>query len=137
MNLMASILLLLTVWQPGNAALCPDAPLPRLSVGDRAEVAPDIDRLRLRALPAVGTGEVRLLYTGNQFDVLAGPSCNGGYTWWRVVLDDETSGWVAEGTWEEYYLRPLDRSTTICELTDLPWLHLLVTATCRVMGLQP
>lgn len=114
---------------------CPDAPLPRLVIGGQGEVAPGIDRLRLRALPAVGTGEVRLLYAGNVFEVLAGPSCNGGLSWWRVELDGGTSGWVAEGTWLEYYVRPVsDIPRGVCDRAEIPWLHLLVQASCKLSG---
>lgn len=115
--------------------LCPDAPLPRLAVGMRAEVAPAIDRLRLRFLPAVGTGEVGLLYSSNQFEVLDGPSCNGGYSWWRVELDSGVTGWVAEGTWATYYVRPLleDETRTICNSAEPPWLYLLANFTCKLL----
>lgn len=92
---------------PVPTAACPDAPLLRLAVGDSGEVVPGIHQLHLRALPAVGTGDVRRLVAGTKFEVIAGPSCNGGYTWWRVELIDGATGWVAEGTWAAYYLRPL------------------------------
>ena len=115
--------------------ICPDAPLPRLIVGAQGEVAPGIDRLRLRALPAVGTGEVGLLYAGNVFEVISGPSCNGGYAWWRVVLEEGTTGWVAEGDWQQYYLRPIsDAPRTLCQQADAPWLHLLLTSACSLMN---
>lgn len=132
---------LLVVWSliSGHEVLqtpsCPGAPLSRLEVGIRGEVAPGIDRLRLRMLPAVGAGEVRLLYSGSRFEVLAGPSCNGGFRWWRIVLDDGAAGWVAEGTWEEYYLRPLsDGPVSLCKRAETPWLHLIVTAACAFAG---
>ena len=115
--------------------LCPDAPLPRLAVGMRAEVAPAIDRLRLRFLPAVGTGEVGLLYSNNQFEVLDGPSCNGGYSWWRVELDSGVRGWLAEGNWQTYFVRPLlaDEPRTFCNSAEAPWLHLLITFGCSLL----
>ena len=118
-----------------QAKICPDAPLPRLKIGEVGEVAPDIDRLNLRALPAVGTGEVRLLYSGNQFEVIGGPSCNGGYSWWRVELSTGETGWVAEGAWDAYYLRPVidDEARTICNSAQTPWLHLLATAACAFL----
>ena len=134
MNLIAGLLMMITLWQPQQSDLCPNAPLPRLTIGERAEVAPGISQLRLRALPAVGTGEVLLLFAGYEFEVLAGPSCNGGYSWWRIKLDSGASGWVAEGTWTQYFLRPVEPSTNRCEQNDVPWLHLLLTATCRVMA---
>ena len=119
---------------PAQTKYCDGGPLPRLMVGERGEVAPGVDRLWLRALPAVGTGEVRLLYTGNQFEVIGGPSCNGGYHWWRVQMDTGETGWVAEGIWETYYLRPViaDDMRTICNRAEAPWLHVLATAACSL-----
>lgn len=107
---------------------CLDSPITRLQAGDRAEVAPAVDRLRLRMLPAVGTGEVGLLYAGTSMTVLDGPSCNGGYMWWRVELDSGTRGWVAEGSWRTYYVAPVERS--LCTLPDTPWLRLIVALIC-------
>jgi hypothetical protein len=134
MNTFAVILLISAVFASPRTEPCPDAPLPRLQVGVRGEVAPGINRLRLRLLPAVGTGEVHLLYAGNQFEVLAGPSCNGGYNWWRVALDSGETGWAAEGTWAEYFLRPLnDENRTLCECAEAPWLHLLMTVICTLL----
>ena len=122
----------LTQPMPSDPMFCQGAPLPRLRVGGQGEVALGVDRLRLRSLPAVGTGEERLLYTGTAFNVLAGPSCNGGYSWWRIDLADGTTGWVAEGTWEIYYLRPVsDTPRPLCERADTPWLHLLMTFSCQ------
>ncbi len=132
------ILTLMMAWAGmANAKtnICANAPLPRLEAGERGEVAPGIDRLRLRALPAVGTGEVGLLHAGNSFEVIAGPSCNGGFAWWRVALADSTTGWVAEGDWTLYYLRPVsDAPQPLCKRADAPWLHLLLTAGCTLLG---
>jgi hypothetical protein len=108
---------------------CPGAPPPRLEIGMPAEVAPTIDRLRLRLLPAVGTGEQRLLWAATPFEVLAGPSCNGGYVWWRIQLADGVTGWVAEGTWSEYYIQPREPQT-ICQRIESPWLQMLLTPLC-------
>lgn len=115
--------------------ICSNAPLPRLQIGEAGEVAPGIDRLRLRALPAVGTGEVGMLRAGHSFEVIAGPSCNGGYAWWRVILQNGTTGWVAEGDWEVYYLRPASTEPRpFCQRPDAPWLYLLVRAGCALLG---
>lgn len=133
--LILSVWLLLGSWTQAQVNICPNAPLPRLSAGERGEVAPGIDRLRLRALPAVGTGEIGLLRAGNEFEVIAGPSCNGGFVWWRVTLADNTTGWVAEGDWHQYYLRPiLDTPRPFCQRADAPWLHLLLTSACSLMN---
>jgi hypothetical protein len=131
MRILLSILLLFGAFaspNPQDEDPCRYPPPTRLAVGDRAEVSAGIDRLRLRILPAVGTGELGLLYAGTQMTVLAGPSCNGGYLWWRVELDDGTHGWVAEGSWSTYYLSPVER--TLCTLPDAPWLRLIVAVVC-------
>jgi hypothetical protein len=86
---------------------CPNAPEPRLAVGLEAAVAPNVGPLNLRALPAVSTGVEIQLYSGNVLVVLAGPSCNGHYNWWRVESRNGSRGWVAEGTWERYWVIPL------------------------------
>lgn len=91
-----------------RADACPHAPAPRLTIGETAVVAAGIDHLNLRALPAVDTGIEVVLRTGMELTVLAGPSCNGSYNWWRVELPNGTRGWVAEGSWEQYYVLPSD-----------------------------
>jgi hypothetical protein len=112
---------------------CPESPPPRLHIGERAEVASGIDRLRLRILPAVGTGEAALLYGGTTMTVLDGPSCNGGFHWWHVELDSGLRGWVAEGTWTTYYVAPVQR--TLCTLPDAPWLMLLTRIACAIAAI--
>lgn len=89
-----------------EADACAHAPAPHLRPGSAAIVAPGVDRLNVRALPAVDTGVRALLYQRTEMTVLDGPSCNGGYHWWRVELADGTRGWVAEGTWDRYYVVP-------------------------------
>ncbi len=75
-------------------------------MGIEAVVAKGVRRLNLRALPAVDTGVQRLLNGGVTLTVLTGPSCNGGYNWWRVETAKGERGWVAEGDWEAYFVVP-------------------------------
>ncbi|MBN1964540.1 MAG: SH3 domain-containing protein, partial [Anaerolineae bacterium] len=83
---------------------CLTAPMPRLQVGDVGEV---VTAVRLRLLPSAGAGYERTLNPGTTFIVLEGPSCNGGYHWYRVELPTNSiSGWVAEGVPDEYWLQP-------------------------------
>lgn len=86
------------------ASACPHAPPPRLSVDADAVVV--ADGLSLRALPSASTGLDAKLYHGNTLKVISGPSCNGLYTWWRVETSRGLRGWVAEGTWADYYVVP-------------------------------
>lgn len=91
---------------PAQAEACLDAPRPRLAAGINAVVAPNVGPLNVRALPAVSTGIDDQLYSGNRVTVISGPSCNGHYNWWRVETGAGVRGWVAEGTWERYWVVP-------------------------------
>ncbi|MBE0689265.1 MAG: SH3 domain-containing protein [Anaerolineae bacterium] len=93
---------------PASAVACAHAPGSLLRPGMAALVGPNVDRLNVRALPAVETGVRAQLYRGTAVTVLDGPSCNGGYNWWRIETADGTRGWVAEGTWSVYYVIPAD-----------------------------
>ncbi|MEP7292782.1 MAG: SH3 domain-containing protein [Chloroflexota bacterium] len=90
------------------ADACLQAPAPRLRVGGEAVVAEGVDRLNMRALPAVDTGVRVQLYSGNTLSVIGGPSCNGLYTWWRVESANGSRGWVAEATWDQYFVVPIE-----------------------------
>lgn len=90
---------------------CPTAPTTRLHIGTEdapfvAVVAPGLGPLNMRALPAVSTGVELQLYGGNRVRVVGGPSCNGGYSWWRVENVNGRRGWIAEGNWTRYFLLP-------------------------------
>ena len=85
---------------------CLVAPPPRLSVDGEAVVV--ANQLNMRALPSAETGITAKLYLNTRLTVLTGPSCNGLYTWWRVESANGSRGWVAEGTWEAYYIVPLE-----------------------------
>ena len=93
-----------------HATACTNAPRPRLAPNMAAVVAPGVDSLNLRALPAVETGIVGRLYQGTPLTIISGPSCNGGINWWRVELQDGIRGWVAEGTWLRYYVIPANEA---------------------------
>ena len=92
--------------QPAPASGCPSAPASRLHPGMTAVVAPGLWGLNLRALPAVSTGVRAQIGAGQRMTILDGPACNGRYHWFRVELPNGVSGWLAEGTWQEYYLVP-------------------------------
>lgn len=134
-----AVLLWLPAWPVQAVGWCADAPPPRLQAAQMAEVMPGIDQLRLRHLPAVGAGTVARLYQYNQVMVLHGPSCNGGYSWWRVELMDGTQGWVAEGDWDAYYLRPVADGPSLasCGMTDSPWLNLILRVAYRLFSVTP
>lgn len=109
MRILTLILLVLNVYvlTPVYATSdCEGAPDSRLKVGDTGQVTMGVEHLRLRALPAVGAGTLHTLSTGTPFTVIAGPSCNSGYYWWRVDVPQKGVGWVAEGDQEQFYLQP-------------------------------
>ena len=91
---------------PAQPGTCPLAPAPRLRPGMEAVVAPGQWGLNLSALPAVSTGVRAQIGAGQRMTVLDGPSCNGHYRWFRVELPNGVSGWLAEGSWAEYYILP-------------------------------
>lgn len=105
----ASAVVSIPLTMPAYAAnACLSAPASMFTLGDTVVVAPGVDRLNMRFLPAVGTGIAAPLYHGNRLTVIGGPSCNGMYTWWRVETSIGKIGWVAEGTWSVYYLLPAE-----------------------------
>lgn len=115
MRILTLILLVLNVYviPPVYATSdCEGAPPSRLKIGDTGQVTMGVEHLRLRALPAVGAGTLHTLSTGTPFTVVAGPSCNSGYYWWRVEIPQKGIGWVAEGDAEQFYLQP-DSPTSI------------------------
>ncbi|HRF97155.1 MAG TPA: SH3 domain-containing protein, partial [Aggregatilineales bacterium] len=48
----------------------------------------------------------RIIPEGTRFDIIGGPQCGEGYTWWQVRLDDGVVAWVAEGTSAQYFIEP-------------------------------
>lgn len=134
MRIVFLILLIFMFSATPNAARadsCSNAPLPRLVIGEPGQVTPGIDRLRLRALPAIGAGTLRTLYAGNVFMVLAGPSCNSGYNWWRVEMGNGDRGWLAEAEWSRYYLKPIgDEPKSFCKSGETPWLYAFLSQVC-------
>jgi len=45
---------------------------------------------------------------GTIFDVIGGPVCQDGFTWWQIrTLDGSLTGWSAEGSSEDdYFMAP-------------------------------
>ncbi|MBZ0300262.1 MAG: Ig-like domain-containing protein, partial [Anaerolineae bacterium] len=87
----------------GGGVSCPGAPASRLKVGDSAIVITDPDPLRARATPVDGE-VVAQLYRDYRVSVVGGPVCADELLWWEVTLRDGSTGWVAEGTTDEYFL---------------------------------
>jgi hypothetical protein len=62
--------------------------------------------------------------------VISGPSCNGGYNWWRVELTlGGTRGWVAEASWMQYFVMPTE-NLALCDGLHNPLLYVMVRGLC-------
>ncbi len=103
---------LLTLGQRGNAIVdCPGAPASRLQVGDVAIVTTEPDALRVRQSPPDGQ-QIDAIFRGYQLPVVGGPVCANNIVWWEVELRDGSTGWVAEGLPEEYFIDLLRPAAT-------------------------
>lgn len=101
---------------------CPPAPPSQVTAGMRARVTyTDGTPLRLRESP---TGAViRNIAEGVAFDIIGGPTCASGYTWWQIRQDDGITGWVAEGDLENYYIEPMPTApaTGTASISGVVW----------------
>jgi len=91
-------------------AACPDSPESSLLVGDRAIQVDDVAN-NLRAGPGLDEFYPVLgkIQPGEQVQVLGGPQCAYGYTWWLVLNEDNRLvGWTAEADPGETWLRRLE-----------------------------
>jgi len=85
---------------------CPDAPAPRLVVGQFGRVTPG-DSNNVRSQPDRAAELVGQLAPGSVFKVLAGPQCDGTRVWWQVRYG-QLQGWTVEGAGDDYWLEPFD-----------------------------
>jgi hypothetical protein len=76
-----------------------------LAVGDRARVMlqPPLPN-RLRQKPGMSAKQIGLIQPGEEFYVIGGPRCVGGYRWWKVRTQWGQKGWTAEGDADGYWL---------------------------------
>jgi hypothetical protein len=91
---------------------CPGAPQPRLKVGDQAIVLRDDPRpIRVRNAAGLSGRQITQLNPGVTFNVIGGPACSDGYTWWQITTTDgRVTGWVAEGDLDNYFIGPVGAS---------------------------
>lgn len=88
------------------AISCDDAPTIRMIIQQRGRVTDDNnDTLNLRSGPGVSFDILEALDPGDEFMVVDGPTCEGGFAWFRVRYGDNI-GWIAEGDSESYYVEP-------------------------------
>jgi uncharacterized protein YraI len=88
---------------------CTGAQPSRLTVGRQARVALGGFPNNVRAAPGVSSAYVGEIPPGGIFNVLAGPECASGYTWWQVDYNGLV-GWTPEGSTFNYWLEPLTPS---------------------------
>lgn len=92
---------------PAPSACAPNLP-PRLIIGSQGRVTPGVPNA-IRSGPSRQNGVSSVVGTipgGGVFNVLNGPICGDGLTWWQVSYLGVT-GWTAEGENFTYWLEPL------------------------------
>ncbi len=96
-----------------------------LSIGAVASVS-NTDGIPLRVREVPGGTVVTEIVEGTQFNVLDGPECFNGYTWWQIELGTGAIGWSAEGDNEDYWVAvlnppaPLPTATTEISPASIP-----------------
>jgi len=95
------------VIMPSQLAVeCDNAPVIRMTVQQPGRVTDDNnDTLNLRNGPGVSFDILEALDPGDEFMVIGGPTCAGGFAWFRIRHNNNI-GWVAEGDSESYYIEP-------------------------------
>lgn len=84
---------------------CPGAPPIRLQVGTQARVTPGMPN-KMRSAPGLDAVQVGNIPGEAVFNVVGGPHCADGFTWWQVEYEG-TTGWTASGDESEYWVEPL------------------------------
>lgn len=96
--------------------VCPNAPTPRLEVGEVVRVTfTDGLPLRVRETPVVNnTNIITQIQEGTQMTVIDGPRCapipdtGSSFVFWKIeVTATGLTGWVAEGDSSAYYIEPV------------------------------
>lgn len=87
---------------------CPGLLPSRLIVGQRGQVILEGGNTanRIRSEPGTAYNRIGEIPPGGIFDVLEGPECADGYTWWRVNYDGLV-GWTAEAGDGRYWIEPV------------------------------
>jgi hypothetical protein len=95
---------------PGGSSdgSCPGAPPQRLNVGGKAYICTLSDPVRLRDGAGRQFSALVSLDPGTGLNVIGGPICADGWSWWRVQTYSGNIGWIAEGgdSVDPYFLCP-------------------------------
>lgn len=121
-NLIFVLILLFSMALPAAAqetGACEDALPPNLEVGGQGRVAVDTGFfLNLRTEPGLNTEEVLRLANGEVFQVVDGPQCVDGITWWQIQ-QFALMGWIAESVSGNYLVEPFE-AAVLPTLAPLP-----------------
>ncbi|MBL8154224.1 MAG: TIR domain-containing protein [Anaerolineae bacterium] len=92
-------------------ANCPDTTLPsRLYAGARGRVLTEGDPspVMVRQGPGTGFDRVGRVSPGQTFQVVGGPECSQGITWFQITYGiGAVQGWLAEGVDGVYFVEPI------------------------------
>lgn len=91
-----------------SASSCPGAPQQRLEIGSQAYVCTSGDNVIMRTDADRGADAMHRYPPGTVLDVVAGPACADGWSWWQVRDEDGLVGWMSEGgsSTNPYFLCP-------------------------------
>ncbi|MBI1279631.1 MAG: SH3 domain-containing protein [Anaerolineaceae bacterium] len=117
---------------------CPNAPVPRLTIGLLAQVLPDFTNI-VRNAPGQSGGYLGELPVGRVIYVLDGPRCASNMTWWYVAdTQSHLIGWTSEGMNDpqaqmptQYWLAPVfpEGYVTAAPIATLSGVSALITNT--------
>jgi hypothetical protein len=94
----------------GQTTSCANAPQQQVKVGGNAKVCTQKDSVAVRSEPSRLGELVTRLATGSPLEIIGGPGCSDGFSWWQVRMLNGTTGWIAEGGDEKdpYFICPVE-----------------------------
>src|SRR5258708_1783547 len=114
-----------------SGSLVSDATLPsdacqstyhsRLAVASLARLLPCLPN-SVRSQPVRASTRSNVIGTipaGSTFQIVAGPTCDGGLIFWQVNYQSST-GWTAEADATTFYLEPVDAASSLPTSIDCP-----------------
>ena len=93
-----------------QSSACPGAPAQQVKVGASAVVCTRSEGVAVRTEPSTLGELITRLATGSALQVIGGPACANGYSWWQVRTLNGSTGWMAEGGDAEdpYFICPVE-----------------------------
>lgn len=76
----------------------------------------------MRAEPGLDSEWMKYLPVASEVFLVDGPVCANQFRWWEIELENDETGWVAEGDMVYYYLEliPSPTPTAISTNTTMP-----------------